>query len=89
LWFEAGAGRGGRYWQVPGVATEPEQAKPVAQSASEVQVVLHPAGVAVLSQAKGMQLAVEALHWPATQVEVATPTPPSGQLDGAQVLPAA
>jgi hypothetical protein len=49
-----------RYWQVPGVAIEPEQAKPGAQSASEMHVVLHP-GLAAL-QAKGRQFAVEAWH---------------------------
>lgn len=68
---------------------EPEQAKPVAQSVFEVQVVLHPGGVGVVSQAKGMQLEVLAWHWPAAQVEIVMPTPPSAQLGAAQVLPAA
>ena len=68
---------------------EPEQAKPVAQSASEVHVVLHPGWVGVVSQAKGVQLEVVAWHWPAAQVESVMLTPPSGQLGAPQVLPAA
>ena len=78
---------GRRYWQVPGVVGEPEQAKPLAQSALEVHVVLHPG--LVVSQAKGMQLMVAAWHWPEAQLEVVMLTPPSGQLGAAQVLPAA
>jgi hypothetical protein len=88
LWFGFGPGCGGRYWQVPGAAVEPEQAKPVAQSASEVHVVLHPGWAGVGSQAKGEQLVVEGWHWPAAQVEVVRLIP-SGQLGAAQVLPAA
>ena len=67
----------------------PEQAKPGAQSASEVHAVLHPGWAGVGSQAKGMQLVVEAWHCPAAQVEVVRLTPPSGQPGAAQVLPAA
>jgi hypothetical protein len=55
-------------WQVPGPSAEPVQLAPDAQSASVVHIVLQ--ALAEASQANGAQLAGEALHCPALQVEV-------------------
>jgi hypothetical protein len=74
------------YWQTPGEPGDPVQVAPEAQSVLPVHIVLQTAFV--VSHENGAQLVVEGVHWPAAlQAEVVSVIP-SGQLTGAQVVPA-